>query len=93
VSAFQPAPGADDARQDEDHADEDDEMSGVLAHRESDNRGGAGRADEIVLDEIEQEPEGHHRDPEPRQVRKTRPRRRAPGGRQIDQWADLLLYC
>ncbi|MEA2519716.1 MAG: hypothetical protein QOF49_1796, partial [Chloroflexota bacterium] len=52
--AVEAPPGADDADQDEDHADEDDEVSCVLTEWEAcDPRLGDTR-DKVVLDEIEQ---------------------------------------
>jgi hypothetical protein len=49
----------DDADEDEDHPDEDDEMGEVLGHRECPDPWLA-RVRQVVLDEIEQEPEGDH---------------------------------
>jgi hypothetical protein len=94
-------PGADDADQDEDHADEDDEVSGVLTQwKARDPRLGDVR-DEVVLDEIEEQAEGDDRDPEPGKRRERRAgRQRRAGGEQrdrerIDQSAYLRrrLYC
>jgi hypothetical protein len=87
-------PGPDDSDQDEDHADEDDEMSGVLTEREAGNPQLVRMRHEVVLDEIEQQAEGHHGHPEPGETRK----RRAGGERRdwerIDQSAYLrCLYC
>ena len=88
-------PGADDADQDEDHADEDDEVSGVLTQWEAHDPRLGDMRDEVVFDEIEQQAEGHDRDPEPGKRRE----RRAGGERRdrerIDQSAYLRrrLYC
>ena len=65
VPAADSHPGTDDADQDEDHADEDDEMSGVLAEREAGDPQLVRMRDEVVLDEIEQQAEGHHGHPKP----------------------------
>jgi hypothetical protein len=89
TAAIQSTPGPDDAGQDEDHADEDDEMGGVLAQRDAGDALLIEVRDEIVLDDVEQEPEGHHRDPEPGKARQ----RRSMGERRervrIDQSACL----
>jgi hypothetical protein len=52
--AVEAHPGADDADQDEDHADEDDEVSGVLTQWEARELRLGDVRDEVVLDEIEQ---------------------------------------
>src|SRR5829696_6820634 len=48
-------PVGDDAREDQDHPDEDDEVRGVLAHRETGRDGVVQVGDERVLDEVERE--------------------------------------
>jgi hypothetical protein len=94
-------PGADDADQDEDHADEDDEVSCVLTEWEACDPRLGGTRDKVVLDEIEQQAEGDDRDPEPGKRREGRAgRQRQAGGERrdrerIDQSAYLRrrLYC
>jgi hypothetical protein len=65
-------PGADDADQDEDHADEDDEVSGVLSQREARDSLIVHVRDEVVLDEVEEQAEGHDRQAEPGETREGR---------------------
>ena len=90
-------PGADDADQDEDHADEDDEVSGVLTQGKARDLRLTDMRDEVVLDEVEQQAEGHQRDPESCESRERRVgiERRASGGRRdrlrIDQSACLRV--
>jgi hypothetical protein len=79
-------PGADDADQDEDHADEDDEVSGVLTQGEARDPQLGDVRDEVVLDEIEQQAEGHDRDPEAGKSREWRAaRQRRTGGERRDR--------
>jgi hypothetical protein len=61
---------ADDAREDQDHADEDDEVGRVLADRKSGERVLVPVGDDIVFHEIEQQPEGHDGHPETRETGK-----------------------
>lgn len=85
MATSQPDPVADDADEDEDHADDDDEMSRVLAHRKAGDAGFSGVRDEIMLDEIEEESERHHSDSESGESRERRPRGRRMLNR-IGQW-------
>jgi hypothetical protein len=52
----------DDSREDEDHPDDDDEMGGVLGEGESGGDDVVGVGDEAVLRQVEEEPEGDHRE-------------------------------
>ena len=85
TSVAEAHPGADDADQDEDHADEDDEVSGVLATWDArDSRLGDVR-DAVVLDEIEEEADGHDRDPEPGKHRESGAGRQRRAGERRDR--------
>jgi len=93
-------PCPDDADQDEDHADENDKMSGVLTKREAGDPQLVGMRHEVVLDEIEQQAEGHHGHPEPGETRERRARGERRDRERIDQSAYLrsvsianVRYC
>jgi hypothetical protein len=87
-------PGADDADQDEDHADEDDEVSGMLTEWEARDPRLGDMRDEVVLDEIEEQAEGHDRDPESgkRRERRASRERRAGGERRDRERMDQSAY-
>jgi hypothetical protein len=76
--ALEADPAGDDAGEDEDHPDEHDQVSEVLTDRE---RTESGFADvrEVVLDEIEEQPEGDHDGTELREPGQGRSPRRARG--------------
>jgi hypothetical protein len=54
-----PHPGADDPADDEEHADEDDEMSGVFAQREAGDGSLVHVGNQVMLDEVEEQTKGH----------------------------------
>jgi hypothetical protein len=58
-----PRPGADDPADDEDHADDDDEMSAVFAQREADDGSLANVGNQVMLDEVEEQTKGHQDHP------------------------------
>jgi hypothetical protein len=86
--------GADDADQDEDHADEDDQVSGVLTQWKARDLRLRHVRDEVVLDEIEQQAEAHDRDPESGERGKPRAgrQRRAGGERRDRERIDQSAY-
>jgi hypothetical protein len=65
-----PHPGADDPADDEDHADEDDEMSGVFAQREAGDGSLVNVGNQVMLDEIEEHTKGQQDHPESSKHRK-----------------------
>jgi hypothetical protein len=65
-----PHPGADDPADDEDHADEDDEMSGVFAQREAGDGSLVNVGNQVMLDEIEEQTKGQQDHPESSKHRK-----------------------
>jgi hypothetical protein len=79
------SPGADDSGENQDHADENDEMCRVLGQREADDASLVDVGDEIVLDEIEQQTERHHRNPESGKTRKRRSDRERRGLERRDR--------
>ena len=75
-------------------------MSGVLTEWEARDPQLVGVGDEVVLDEIEQQAEGHHGHPEPGETRKGRAGWERRDREQIDQSAYLrcvsianVRYC
>jgi hypothetical protein len=91
--AADPDPDADDSGENQDHADENDEVCGMLAQRKAGVSPLVDVGDKVVLDEIEQQAERRDRDPEPGQARKRRSnweRRRL--GRRDWNWIDQLAY-
>ena len=77
-----------------DHADEDDEVSCVLTQRETRDPWLGDVRDEVVLDEIEEQAEGHDRDPETGKHREWRACRqqRAGGERRDRERIDQSAY-
>jgi hypothetical protein len=93
LSAVESNAGADDPDKDEDHPDEHDEVSRVLAEWEARHGPVIHVRDKVVLDEVEKEPDGHHDQPEPGECRKRRRGRERRDRRLIGQKRDTsYLY-
>jgi hypothetical protein len=94
--AADPDPDADDSGENQDHANENDEMCGVLGQREAGDTSLVDVGDEIVLDEVEQQTEHHDRHPESGKTRKWRSDRERRGSDRRDrEWIDqsACLRC
>jgi hypothetical protein len=68
--AADPHPGADDPADDESHADEDDEMSGVFAQRKAGDGSLVDVGDQVMLDEVQEQTKDHDDHAESSQDRK-----------------------
>jgi hypothetical protein len=91
--AADPSPGADDSGENQDHADESDEVCRVLGQREAGDASLVDVGDQIVLDEVEQQTERHHRHPESGKTRKRRSdRERRDVERRDREWIDQSAY-
>lgn len=80
------SPGADDADEDEDHPNQDDEMSEVFAQWKTDGGWLAHVRHDVVHDEVEEQSEGRHDESEAGEGRKRRPGREWLKRKRIVQW-------
>jgi hypothetical protein len=78
-AAVDPDAVGDDSREDEDHPDDDDEVSRVLGEGKPGGDDVIGVGDEAMLRQVEEEPEGDHREADLR-----RSGQGARGGFEID---------
>src|SRR4051812_1851939 len=88
--AADPKAGADDAEEDKDHPDQHDEMSEVFAQRKARHGLLASVRDDVVHDEVEKKPEGHHDEPEAGDPREWERRNRE---RMVQRHTSGRLYC